>query len=471
MVPAHDGLVTERWLSPLDTIPTGRGDADRVAPPEQLPAPARLIRRAHRHPRLMHYNRLIAVVLTANAALAVGAVAAGWWDGGATELEAIGAVAQANLVLAVLPRQPYVVNLVGWAATRPSATWPLRIRWALGKYYHLGGLHVGAALAGTLWYGAFVASMVADRWRGAPAVGTANVVLAATVVALFGGMVVMALPGLRSRLHDHFEVTHRFGAWTALALVWANTVLFARARHPGTPTVAAVLETPTAWLLAVTTGFALWPWLLLRRVPITVEQPSDHAAIVHLDHDIVTEVGTTRAISRHPLVGWHHFAVVPPAAERSGYRMVVSRAGDWTGAFVDDPPGHVWVRGLPAVGVANVRRLFDRVVFVVTGSGIGPGLSHLLADEMPTKLVWITREPRRTYGDAFVDEVLAAQPDALIWNTDERGKPDVLVLAYEALLETGAEAVICISNKAVTWRVVHGLEQRGIPAFGPIWDS
>ena len=148
------------------------------------------------------------------------------------------------------------------------------------------------------------------------------------------------------------------------------------------------------WLLALTTAFALWPWLLLRRVPITVERPSDHAAIVHLDHDVDTTIGTTRAISRHPLIGWHHFAVVPPAAGRDGYRMVVSRAGDWTGAFVDDPPDHVWVRGLPAVGVANVRRLFDKVVFVVTGSGIGPALSHLLADEMPTKLVWVTREPR-----------------------------------------------------------------------------
>ena len=419
----------------------------------------------------MHYHRLIVSVLAVNVLGAWSAVAAGWWRGDGTSLEAIGAVAQANLVLAVLPRQQYVVNVVGWAATRPSASWPLRIRWALGKYYHLGGLHVGAALAGTLWYAAFVASLIADRVRGATDVATVNVVLAGIVVGVFAGMVVLALPRLRTRWHDHFEVTHRFGAWLALGLVWVNTVLFAGTRHPGTPLPAAVLETPMAWLLALTTALALWPWLLLRRVPITVERPSGHAVIVHLDHDIVTQIGTTRAISRHPLVGWHHFAVVPAVAGAGGYRMVVSRAGDWTGAFVDDPPDHVWVRGLPAVGVANVRRLFDRVVFVVTGSGIGPGLSHLLAEEMPTKLVWVTRAPRRTYGDAFVDEVLAAQPDATIWDTDARGKPDVLGLAYQAYVDTGAEAVICISNKAVTWRVVHGLEQRGIPAFGPIWDS
>jgi hypothetical protein len=34
-----------------------------------------------------------------------------------------------------------------------------------GKYYHFGGLHVGAAIAGTLWYAAFVASGSARTWR------------------------------------------------------------------------------------------------------------------------------------------------------------------------------------------------------------------------------------------------------------------------------------------------------------------
>jgi hypothetical protein len=44
-------------------------------------------------------------------------------------------------------------------------------------------------------------------------------------------------------------------------------------------------------------------------------------------------------------------------------------------------------------------------------------------------------------------------------------------LADEAYSAFDAEAVICISNKKLTWQVVHGLERRGIPAYGPIWDS
>ena len=37
--------------------------------------------------------------------------------------------------------------------------------------------------------------------------------------------------------------------------------------------------------------------------------------------------------------------------------------------------------------------------------------------------------------------------------------------------EFDAEAVFVVSNKPATLRLVHGFEQRGIPAFGPIWDS
>jgi hypothetical protein len=87
------------------------------------------------------------------------------------------------------------------------------------------------------------------------------------------------------------------------------------------------------------------------------------------------------------------------------------------------------------------------------------------------RLVWSTRNPRATYGDALVNEVLAAHPDALIWDTTERGKPDLLQLACDAVRDFSAEAVLVVSNKAGTWSVVHGLERLGIPAFGPIWDS
>ena len=111
------------------------------------------------------------------------------------------------------------------------------------------------------------------------------------------------------------------------------------------------------------------------------------------------------------------------------------------------------------------------MVWIATGSGIGPTLPHLLTQETPARLVWSTRNARKTYGDDLVEEILAVEPDALIWDTNELGRPDLVKLAYEAVVDFDAEAVIVISNEKLTRMVVYEMEARGIPAYGAIWDS
>jgi Cyclic nucleotide-binding domain len=440
--------------------------ADRIP----LPAWTGRLRRLLKAPWAMHYNRLIVLVLAANALLGVYGV--GHWEHFGSALGAVAVVAQANIALAIIFRQQYVINFLGWLATRPPVTWPIRVRWALAKYYHFGGLHVGFALAGTVWYLTFVAMLIYGFGAGTGGVGVVDVAVSSVAAGLIVVIVFMARPSSRTKRHDTFEATHRFCGWAVLVLVWLNTIVFVASRAHG-PAVSALLGAPTFWLLVVTTCGTAWPWLLLRKVPLTVERPSSHLAILHLGQDRKPPVGTTRAISRSPLYGWHQFANVPVAAGPGdrGYRMTVSRAGDWTAELIDNPPGHVWVRGIPTVDIVVVKKLFSKVAIVATGSGIGPALGHLLSAQTPSQLVWATRDATKTYGAALVDEILAAQPDAIIWNTDELGRPDMLRLAYRAYITSGAEAVICISNKTLTWNVVHGLEQRGIPAFGPVWDS
>ncbi|MFF8871082.1 ferredoxin reductase domain-containing protein [Streptomyces massasporeus] len=403
--------------------------------PPLLSGPRRLLK----HPRLMHHNRLAALVLLANAAFA-GAL---WPLHAAT----LGHAALANLALAVVVRQQYVVNLLFRLATSAPTSWPLRVRWTLGKVYHFGGLHVGGALAGTVW---FVALTIMTPSGPLRAVGW-------TLIALLALIIATALPSFRARHHDHFEKIHRFGGWTALALFWTHTLL----ASPGPWEVGT---------LAVVTFSVALPWLRLRKVDVHLERPSSHVVLARFDHGETPFAGSSTAISRSPLKEWHSFANVPAPGE-SGFRLTISRAGDWTGSFIDDLPRQVWVKGITTAGVANIEVLFTKVVYVATGSGIGPCLPHLLAAQVPSRLVWATRDPRSTYGDALVDEILAVQPHALIWDTSRHGKPDMVRLAHEACRDFGAEAVICISNKKLTWQVVHGLERRGIPAYGAIWDS
>jgi hypothetical protein len=212
------------------------------------------------------------------------------------------------------------------------------------------------------------------------------------------------------------------------------------------------------------------PWTRLRRVPVQIDSPSPHVALVRFNYGVTPFAGSSTAVSRSPLLEWHSFANVPAPGE-SGFRLTISRAGDWTGSLIDDRPTHLWVKGIPTAGVGNIDRLFKRVIWVATGSGIGPCLPHLLAQEVPSRLVWSTRDPLATYGAALLEEILIAQPEAVIWDTTSSGKPDLVRLAYAAYRDFDAEAVICISNKKTTWEVVEQLEIRGIPAYGAIWDS
>jgi NAD(P)H-flavin reductase len=277
-------------------------------------------------------------------------------------------------------------------------------------------------------------------------------------------MVSLSMPSFRAKYHNQFELMHRFGGWTSLLLFWAQTILFTNSQSTN------LWATPSFWMLLLITISIILPWLRLKKVTVKIENPSSHVALVKFDHGVTPFAGSSTAVSRSPLIEWHSFANVPSPHEE-GFRLTISRAGDWTGQFIDDLPQKVWVKGIPTAGVGNIDKLFKRVVWIATGSGIGPTLPHLLAQEVPAHLVWSTRTPRETYGDALVDEILAVEPNALIWDTNESGRPDLVQLAYDAVQQFNAEAVIVIANKKLTWQVVTGMESRNIPAYGAIWDS
>ncbi|MCB0116446.1 MAG: hypothetical protein KDD84_20250 [Caldilineaceae bacterium] len=437
--------------------------------PQTLPAPQPLWRRIDKHPALMHYNRLIVLVLAVNAAVLVWGADL-WWTATSFDLVALSNLVIANLSLAIVIRQHYVINLLFWLATRAPTSWPLAIRWQLGKVYHFGGLHVGGAIAGTLWFVAFVVGVVLAWVNGQPGVSATLVGVTGALLVLLIGIIGLSLPSIRAKYHDLFERSHRLGGWTALVLFWAQTLIFANDQRASATLAQALISSPGFWLLLAVTGSILLPWLRLRRVPVRIERPSSHVALAHFDYGVTPFAGSSTALSRNPLLEWHSFANVP-APGKDGYRLTISRAGDWTGQFIDDMPSHVWVKGIPTAGVGNIDQLFKRVVWIATGSGIGPCLPHLLAQEVPARLVWSTRSPRATYGDKLVDEILAVQPNAVIWDTDSAGRPDLVKLAYDAVVAFDAEAVIVISNKKLTWQVVYGMESRGIPAYGAIWDS
>lgn len=439
----------------------------------QLPPQKKSFSRIWKGEKLMHYYRLFALLLIANIGIIIhGIINGNWWAEDAIRLDIISKITLINFTIGILIRQQYIINLLFWIATSIPTNWPLSIRRRAGKIYHFGGIHIGGTISGTLWFAIFMGSLYYEFFNTSSTASKSITLLWVTSVltGILIFMIIMALPSLRAKFHNSFEKTHRFGGWTALVLFWFQTILILKSTPSDQGFTQILLNSLSFWLLTIITISIALPWLRLKRVKVDITRPSNHVILARFNYGVTPFAGSSTAISRDPLMEWHSFANVPEPG-KEGFRLTISRAGDWTGTLIDDMPKYLWVKGITTAGVGNIDKLFKKVIWVATGSGIGPCLPHLFSQEVPAHLIWATRNPRKTYGNDLVDEILEVQPNATIWNTDSHGKPDMVKLAYKAYVDFDAEAVICISNKKLTWQVVYGMESRGIPAYGAIWDS
>ncbi|KAE9379827.1 hypothetical protein N431DRAFT_432209 [Stipitochalara longipes BDJ] len=289
------------------------------------------------------------------------------------------------------------------------------------------------------------------------------------------GLVITAYPRFRMVSHNTFENFHRWGGWFALALFWVELLLFAHAQDPSS-LGHTLLKFPAFWFQLISTIHAILPWFRLHKLHVIPEKHSNHAIRLHFKENIALFVGLR--ISHSPLREWHSFACIP-VREGTGGSLLISNAGDWTRDTIDNPKPYYWIKGIPVTGVLPMARLFKKVIVVTTGSGIGPCLGVIQdVPLMGTKIrvIWSTPSPLETYGWDICQAVKNVDGQAVIIDTRQmkkegKGRPDLTRIAWELYKSEEAEAVFVISNPKVTRKVVYGLESRGIPAFGPIWDS
>lgn len=382
-----------------------------------------------------------------------------------------------NLLISGLARQPLFVNFLYAAATSVPRSAPLRLRVVAAKIFHFGGVHSGCGVACAVWYITFVAYFTCQVIHGRIPLTTgmtAVLALAYLVMVLLVSIVFVAHPTIRAKFHDWFERVHRFNGWLAIASFWPLIITFA-AQQPGS-IGQFLIHQPTFWILILITAAVIHPWSLLRKVKVVPEKLSDHAIRLHFNFT-TTKFGQGFSISRHPLHDWHSFASFPDRFDQpeSKFSMLISRAGDFTGDLIDNPPEMIWKRSIPAYGFGKCFGLFNRIVVVTTGSGIGPCLSFIADDNRPQmRVLWQTRDPQRTYGDRAINLVRQMDPDPVILKSTRGPGGERLDMLPEILRlhhEFEAEAVCVISNPRNTKRLVFELERRGIIAMGPIFDS
>lgn len=432
------------------------------------------------------YHRLFAFVFIVNLAVFLYVMIAN------RQLVPLVDATAVNLVVCGLARHPMVINgiyRVVCSLPRSAPLWMRRRAANTGQY---GGVHSGCGTASLVWYIGFVAMVSKTYWTSTP-ISTATdikftvapIAVSYVILFLLVLMVVVAYPTIRFKVHDYFELTHRFTSWAILALFVVLLMLFARevSRAQQESMGHFLITLPAFWLLIMAVLAIAHPWLLLRKISVQPDPLSSHAVRLHFNH---TEIAFAKGIqvSKHPLRDWHSFAgfpdpvpVGPPKGRehkrsKSSFSVVVSKAGDWTGETIKNPPTHLWKRAVLMRGVGYGMRLFHRIIVVTTGSGIGPCLGFLGDENRPLiKVIWQTRTPLKTYGQDVLDLVHKMGPDPVIWDTSRDGRCDMLPLVRHHYNEFNADAVFVISNPAMVRKVVFDFESRGIPAYGPIFDS
>ena len=403
-------------------------------------------------------------------------------DNSAVTYKGIVTAVSVNILVALLMRQEMCINMLFYSVLRVPHSWSLRIRRLAAKIYCYGGLHPSSGISAVLWYIFFVVLLLKGDYKPVDDDYTWTVVgLSIIILCVLVILCMLSIPPIRSKYHNLWELTHRYGGWACVALIWAQLccIVASDSWRPNTSMGLILVQTPAFWIVCFITVLLILPWLRLRKVYFTATKLSTHAIQLKFESKKPLEPVVGIGLSQAPLVENHKFATIPNPNNMPGYSIIIANAGDWTKRLIDNPPAYLWTRGIPTLGVAKCALLFKRVVLVATGSGIGPLMSYFNGYPQSIgnmRIVWSARLPFESYGPENLANVLRADPDAQIIDTKKAGMkdadmPSLTELTYAEYVKFNAEAVVIISNPTVTREVVLDLEKRKVPAFGAIFDS
>lgn len=419
---------------------------------------------------LTAYRILTSIVISINVAIQIYQLAT------ASSAESRLTATAANIMVAVLMRQEELINIGFRLASELPSTLPLAVRKTIGDLHHFGGVHVGCALSALLWYVTFVVlntvRIIHLLSNGSVATSLyIDVITAYTTLLVILAVCITATPRFRVRFHNTFEATHRFGGWAALTVLWIHTGIASLA-----PDSSTSLHTrPALWMLALTTLLILQPWLRIRRVPITVHPISPREIQLSFPYAHMPFTSTMHT-STAPLTEWHAFATIPTSS--SSAKIIISKAGDWTSAILAAPPQRLWIRRPPTLNFLSLAPLFNSLLLVATGAGIGPMLSllaspavqHMRRQNRVVKVLWCVANPGAQHWGFVVDAIRDVDASPAIFDS-RVGRPDLLFEARWVAEREGVEAVMVVSNPRVTRVVVDGCKMAGFAAYGAVFDS
>ncbi|KAI3945913.1 hypothetical protein MKW98_007262 [Papaver atlanticum] len=374
----------------------------------------------------------------------------------------------ANILALVLCRSEAILRIVFMLAVKVlGRSWiPVQIRTATTSFLQcLGGVHSGCGVSAIAWLIFALILTLNDRNNTSSEI----IAVASSLLFLIGLSSLAAFPLVRHLHHNVFERTHRFAGWTSLVLVWFFIVLtnsYKPAQKTYDFSLSRFIKTQEFWFTLVITIVIILPWLTVRRVPVRVSAPSNHASIIKFEGGI-----KAGRISPSPFSEWHAFGIISDG--KNEHMMLAGAVGDFTKTLVSNPPSHLWVRGVHFAGLPYLVNMYERVVLVATGSGICVFLSFLLQpSRADVCVVWVAKGIAQNFGKE-IQQMMSGFPEdkVIVHDTAVLGRPNVAKMSIDAAKKWNAQVVIVTSNPEGSRDVVDACKGAGIPAFGPIWDS
>lgn len=390
-------------------------------------------------------------------------------------------VSVSNVLLAVLVRNELIVHILYRLAVWTS------VKIIRGKYYfnsgvhYIGGVHASCATWGLLW-------IIINEWQqlGNPSDllsmsvsgDPISIAISSILLTLLVIIILTAIPPFRHKFHDTFEISHRYLGWSCLGILVLHQIRFQfiitlNQAYP----LEALLTNPVLLMLVQVIFSVALPWMSMECFSnFRMHCPSEGVLIVTIPGR--ADVGSFARISLDG-IEWHSFSVAGTSFNKqtpeSEIHLIIGAAGDWTKNLIrqvekGNLPKRLWVRRVKPPGFMFSINAYSRVVVIATGAGIAPVLPHVRKNGDKLCIIWVGNNHQQTYGEE-IWSLLNSHSRCNIFDTGMHGRPNVEQLAIEAVRDFRAQAVFCVSNKAVTEKVVKTCLGKGIPAYGATWDS
>jgi len=369
-----------------------------------------------------------------------------------------------NILVGVLVRNELLLNVLYRLAIR-SCCFKFYINRAVQT---IGGAHVICSIFAVVWLCVDIGFNSSTTLFVYPFV---QGVTEAIILCMLVIMIVLALPPVRTYLHNVFEFSHRYVGWSLLALLIVH--VFTRNVPSG---IGNIYKDPSLYMAFMLVVLVASPWFSTRLCSARIVFSTDRMVVIGLTGK-PSHSGSFIRVSLNG-IEWHAFAVVKiTGQDPNEFFLAIASAGNWTNSLLarvkkNEAPKRMLVRKLTCPGFMFCLRSYERVICIGTGAGIAPILPCIVEKVCPyIFLVWVANSHEKNFGPAIWNTVQSLGPDNIYLHDTKVARPDIKRIIMDQVTRLNVQAVFIVSNDEFTVKVMNFCWSKGIPCYGATRDS